>query len=423
MITELLKLNTKLSTFFSKILIWRYKIKIITVAGSVGKTSTKYVLGSLLNQKVPTIYQKGSYNQPFSIPFALFGLKYPDNPKNLFSWFWAYVRMLSLIIFGYKYRAAVLEVGADRPKDIIQTTSWLKSDVAILTAVTEEHMENFNNLDEVAEEEFQIFKNAKLKFASSDSISKQFIKKYGPEDLHLYGFSNKDASISKNDELTIKLNNKQQISFEALLPGNYLNQSFIVALKIAYQEFGLSKKDLTKAIGKVDLPPGRMRRFRGIHDSWIIDDTYNASPEAYKQALSLIYSLKSKRRVLVLGNMNEFGDHSKQAHQQIADYIKLNDKDIAVTIGPDANKYLFPQLKKQGVKNLFKFNDPWSVGEFLKKNIRDGDVIFLKGSQNGVFLEEAVKFILNNKEDVNLLARQSDHWMNIKLKFKESSTR
>lgn len=417
----LLSLTSKLSIFFSKILIWRYKFKIITVAGSIGKTSTKYVIGDVLNYKIPTIYQKGSYNQPFSIPFALFGLKYPDNPKNIFAWMVAYTKMLSLIIHGYKYKIAVLEVGTDMPGEISRTTNWLKADVAVLTGIQQEHMQNFKDLDQVAKEELNIFKNAKFKFISSDSVNHKFIEQYGDESLKIYGFSQKDAQFNPDDlSLVINLSGDRTVQITSPKPAEYLNQAFIIATQVADQVFKFSEQDLKEALSLVNFPAGRMNIFGGINNSTIIDDSYNASPEAYQEALSLIYSLNATRIILVIGNMNEFGAHSARAHKNLAKLIKLNDKDIIVTIGADANSYLFPELKKIGIKNLFKFNNPWDVGEFLISSIKKDDLVFLKGSQNGVFLEEAVKMILKDPEDSKKLCRQSESWQQTKLKFKGS---
>jgi UDP-N-acetylmuramoyl-tripeptide--D-alanyl-D-alanine ligase len=413
----LLNLTTKISVSLAKILIWRYNLKIITVAGSVGKTSTKYILGSTLDAKIPTIWQKGSYNQPFSIPFALFGLTYPTNTRNITAWAKSYFKMLSLIIAGYHYKIAVLEVGTEMPGEIAQTTSWLKSDIAILTAVQEEHMQNFKNLEDVAKEEFQIFKNAKLGFISSDSVSDNFIQKFAPEDARPYGF-NKNQAEFKNLSLTLKLRELSHIKFKASQPAEYLNQPFIVAAMIM-QNLGFNQKDIETALKKVDLPPGRMRIFPGINNSVIVDDTYNASPEAYAQGLNLIYSMGTGRRIIVMGNMNEFGGHSPAAHVQLAKLIRPSKEDIIVTIGPDANEHLFAELERLETKNLFKFNSPWEVGRFLKSTIKDGDLVFLKGSQNEVFLEEAVKMILLNPKDSKKLCRQSSSWMNIKAEFKK----
>jgi UDP-N-acetylmuramoyl-tripeptide--D-alanyl-D-alanine ligase len=413
----LLNLTTKISVLLAKILIWRYNLKIITVAGSVGKTGTKYILGNMLSTEFPTVGHQDGYNQPYSIPFALFGLTYPDNAKNVVAWAKSYFKMLSLIITGYPCKIAVLEVGTEMPGEIAQTTSWLKSDIAILTAVQEEHMQNFKNLEDVAKEEFQIFKNANLKFISSDSVSEQFIQKFAPEDARLYGF-NKNQAEFKNLSLTLKLKGFGVIKFKVLQPAEYLNQPFIVAA-LALQNLGFNQKDIETALKKIKLPPGRMRIFPGINNSIIVDDTYNASPEAYARGLNLIYSMDAGRRIIVMGNMNEFGKHSPAAHTQLAKLIRPSKEDIIVTIGPDANTHLFAELERLGTKNLFKFNSPWEIGRFLKSTIKDGDLVFLKGSQNGVFLEEATRMVLLNPKDSKNLCRQSKSWMNIKAEFKK----
>jgi UDP-N-acetylmuramoyl-tripeptide--D-alanyl-D-alanine ligase len=410
-----LRILTKFATILSKILIWRYKLKIITVAGSVGKTSTKYILGSALNQQIPTTFQRGSFNQPFSIPFALFNLNYAGNAANPIFWLKSYFKMIKLIAFGYNYKIAVIEVGSDHPGDIQKITSWLKADYTVLTAVSEEHMANFKDLDDVAEEEFKSQLGATKAYISQPSVPAKFIKKYARADSILYGFKDGTSFSLKNQQLNISLSKTKKISLQISQPAQYLAEPFVVSALIMH-DLKIPTKKITASLTNIELPPGRMRLFTGIKNSQVLDDTYNASPKAYQEALSLVYKMPATRRILVLGNMNEFGNHAPTYHKELVKLLDLSKtEDLILTLGPDVNTHLLPELKKSGAK-AFGFKNSIEVGQFLQKNIEKGDLIFLKGSQNNVFLEEAVKMILQNKDDSKKLCRQSPHWLKIKSK-------
>jgi len=153
-----------------------------------------------------------------------------------------------------------------------------------------------------------------------------------------------------------------------------------------------------------------MQRLPGVGGSLIIDDTYNASPQAMKAALDTLYRLKASYKIAILGNMNELGKYSKKAHQEIGRYCDPKKIDLVITIGPDANQYLAEAAKDKGCQ-VKTFNNPYSAGKFAKSQIKENTAILVKGSQNGVFAEEAVKLLLANSADSNKLVRQSPEWL------------
>lgn len=147
----------------------------------------------------------------------------------------------------------------------------------------------------------------------------------------------------------------------------------------------------------------------------IIDDTYNSSPEAVKAGLGMLYQLESPQKIAVLGNMNELGSISETAHKEVGDLCDPKQLSLIITIGQDANNFLATSAEANGC-TVKKFEDPYSIGEFLQTKIEPNAIIFAKGSQNGVFLEEAIKKVLADPEDANKLVRQSDYWLKIKSK-------
>jgi UDP-N-acetylmuramoyl-tripeptide--D-alanyl-D-alanine ligase len=145
----------------------------------------------------------------------------------------------------------------------------------------------------------------------------------------------------------------------------------------------------------------------------LIDDTYNSSPEAVKASLDYLYSVKGSQRIALLGNMNELGDTSAQEHRLIGEYCNPKKLDLVVTLGPDSNSYIADSARKKGCK-VEVSNTPYEAAAIIKKHLKENAVVLLKGSQNGVYAEEATKLLLSDPSDENKLVRQSPFWLKIK---------
>ena len=153
-----------------------------------------------------------------------------------------------------------------------------------------------------------------------------------------------------------------------------------------------------------------MQKLHGIKKSIIIDDTYNASPDAVKMALDALYSFETPQRIAILGMMNELGDLSAKEHEKIGKYCNSKLLNLVVTVGKDANKFLAPMAKEKGCE-VYEAKNSIDAGLFVKGKIKEGAVILAKGSQNGVFTEEALKPLLASKSDFSKLVRQDQYWM------------
>jgi len=156
---------------------------------------------------------------------------------------------------------------------------------------------------------------------------------------------------------------------------------------------------------------GRMNPLRGVRETTIIDDTYNSSPDAVIAALRTLYLIDAPQRVTILGSMNELGAQSAQYHQQVGAQCDPNFLDWVIVIGEEATRYLAPAAKTNGCQ-VATFPDPISAGAFANEVLVEGGVLLVKGSQNGVFAEEAVKILLHDElEEEKLLVRQDAEWM------------
>jgi UDP-N-acetylmuramoyl-tripeptide--D-alanyl-D-alanine ligase len=402
-----------------RILSRKNNFQVVAVAGSVGKTSTKLAITEVLKSKYRVQYQDGNYNDLVSVPLIFFGERLPSlmNPLAWLAVFWRNQRCLRK---RYPYDVVVVEVGTDMPGQIREFKSYLRADIGVVTAITPEHMEFFASLDEVAKEELGIAEYSSVLLYNKDLCDEKFLAGVAVSKLS-YGLN------TQSDFQTVNIAYKDdRCDFEVLRSGKPFIKttnelvsepqlySVTAAVAVASQ-LGMTAEEIDKGLHNLHPVSGRMNRLQGINHSVILDDTYNASPEAMKAALKTLYRIKGPQKIAILGNMNELGSYSQTAHQEIGQSCDPSRLDLVVTIGPDANKYLAPAAKAKGC-TIASFDNPYDAGKFVKEKLIPKGIVLAKGSQNGVFAEEAVKQLLADQSDTAKLVRQTAGWLKLKQK-------
>ena len=398
------------------------ELKIVAVGGSVGKTSTKLAVASVLAQKYRVMVQEGNYNSEIGLPLMVFGLTIPAVLFNPFAWIKRLIQVERQIRRDYPYDVLVLEVGTDRPGEIAHFMTYLKPNIGVLTAVTPEHMENFVDLDAVAAEEMALAANSKVMVVNQDDVARTYRTKYlkNHPKVVTYGLALesdysakiKDVDLTGGTDCVLLKNGHATI---VGLTANVYGAPAFKALVAAYAVGDLlevPREALEKGLQTVVPVAGRMRIFTGLNGSTIIDDTYNSSPDAVAAAIVALQNVPTAgRRIAVMGSMNELGPDSPRYHA-VAGAVCAG-VDMLVTIGELANIYLGPAAVKAGLdpSNFKPADSPYAAGEFLKLLLQPGDVLLAKGSQNGVFAEETVKLLLADPVDAVGLVRQSPTWL------------
>lgn len=388
----------------------RHNFNLIAVVGSVGKTSSKISIAKVLDRKDPTRYQEGNYNDRLTVPLVVFGHSNP-NMFNLWVWIKIFYSNEKQIKNNFDFKNVVVELGTDGVGQI-EEFAYLKPDIAVVTAIAPEHMLQFGTLDAVAKEEMTVTSFSEKTIVNIDDIEERY--------LHLGGLKNEiTISLSAKADYQARLNGQNlklagpdDLKLEAKINmlGAQGAKPVILAVAVADQlGYKVSAKDM-EAIRPFN---GRMNPLPGIKDSLIIDDTYNASPTSVKAALDVVYSMNAPQKIAILGSMNELGNYEKEAHEEVGSYCDPAQLDMVVTIGPVAQKHLAKSATKKGCK-VASFASPFDAGEFVAGELKKGALVLAKGSQNRVFSEESLKFLLKNPEDKKHLVRQSDYWLNIK---------
>jgi UDP-N-acetylmuramoyl-tripeptide--D-alanyl-D-alanine ligase len=407
------KIIVKILILESRIILKKYKPYIIAVTGSVGKTSTKDAIYTVLADNCYIRKSEKSFNSEIGIPLTVLGVQNAWNDP--FLWLKNIFEGIELIIFKTEYpKCLVLEIGADHPGDIKNITKWLKPDIAVITRVGEVpvHVEFFNSPEDVLNEKFFLARALKADgtlIISSDDKRLTEASKNIKQRVITFGIENA-ASVSASD---IRMDIHNGISFKLNFEGNSLpvnltgvlgNQQvypLIAAISVGIVR-GVNIVKLAESFSKHIPPRGRMNIIKGLNGSFLIDDTYNSSPDALHEALKTLTLLQtSGKKIAILGDMMELGKFSADEHKKAGE-LALKSCDILITVGPRA---------KLMVENAKNFSLAIEAGEYIKKIVAVNDIVLLKGSQS-IRLERATQVLLDEPErDSELLVRQEDEWL------------
>lgn len=423
------KIIVKILELEAAAILKKYQPKIIAVTGSVGKTSTKDAIFSVISKSVYARKSEKSFNSDIGVPLTILGCSNAwSNPIRWIINFW---HGLSYIIFKKSYPEwLVLEVGADRPGDIKKITSWLKPNIVVVTKFSKVpvHIEYFKSRDEVISEKGNLvdaLKHDGVLILNSDDVDAFAFKNKTKSRVITYGLLG-DAEIQATN-YSVYYNEKTKEPFGIYFKINYKNNclpvkiigtlganniySSLAAMAVG-AALGLNLVELTENLSSYSTPKGRMSLIRGMNKSTIIDDTYNSSPVAVNSALETMRGLKAKgKRIVVLGDMMELGKHTADSHKE-AGILAATVCDILVTVGL-RSRILAESAIDAGLEedNVLQFDNSMEAGKYLKEIIKAGDVILVKGSQS-TRMEKVVKEIMAEPTKAQeLLVRQEREWL------------
>lgn len=400
------------------------EVKLVVVTGSVGKTSTKRALGTLLSQKYRLQMENTNHNTELSAPLGILGIEYPvGNVKNPFEWLAVFRAARTRIKSPTGVDVIVQELGTDHLGEIAHFSTYLRPDVAVITGVTPEHMEFFGSLDAVAEEELTAANFSRLAVINRDDTATEFAKYVANTNLTTYGTSG--AAEYRFEEADFTLEDGyighviapefiQPLPVQIKVIGEHSLRPVMGAVAVGLK-LGLSAEDIQNGLKALAPVPGRMNLLKGIDHTVVIDDTYNSSPAAASAALQALYSLQAPQRIAVLGSMNELGASSEEEHRRLGALCDPSLLSWVITIGEEAEKYLAPAARIRGCQ-VKTFHNAIEAGAFARSVSEPGAAILVKGSQGNVYAEEAVKMLCLMSEDIELV-RQSPEWMKTKDEF------
>ncbi|MEH2163879.1 MAG: UDP-N-acetylmuramoyl-tripeptide--D-alanyl-D-alanine ligase [Nostoc sp.] len=290
----------------------RFNIPVIGVTGSVGKTTTKELIAAVLGTKGRVHKTYGNYNNEIGVPKTLLEL-------------------------GAENDYAVIEMAMRGRGQIAELTQIARPTIGVITNVGTAHIELLGSEEAIAEAKCEL-----LVEMSADSVAilnhdnpllMATAAKVWHGEVLTYGFSGGDIQGQLIDNERVEV---AGIQLPLPLAGRHNATNFLAALAVA-KVLGIDWASL-KAGVMVDMPTGRSQRFNLANDVVILDETYNAAPEAMMAALQLLADTPGKRKIAVLGAMKELGERSQQLHQRVGETVrKLNLDGLLVLVdGEDA---------------------------------------------------------------------------------------
>lgn len=418
----------------ARLVLKKYKPRIVAVTGSVGKTGTKDAIYSVLSKKFFVRKSDKSFNSEIGIPLTILGC--PNGWYSIIVWLKNIFEGLKLIIFKNHYpKWIVLEVGADRPGDIQKVSKWLSPDIVVITRMGEipVHVEFFDSPEDLIKEKEYLVKALKkdgLLILNNDDQKVSAMGRGANSRLITYGFNDGSKIKASNDKIFYRMKKGRRspegISFKvdyigSSVPvrlmktfGKHQIYSALAAVSVGVAE-GINMINIIEALSSHETPPGRLKIIEGINGSLILDDSYNSSPIATEAALETLDTIEQEggRKIAVLGDMLELGRYSADEHKKIGKLVAPICQGL-ITVGLRSKGIANgANIKHMHRKDIFEYSNAKEAGEFLKNYIEEGDIILIKGSQS-MRMEKVVEAIMAHPEKKEeLLIRQEEIWNRI----------
>jgi UDP-N-acetylmuramyl pentapeptide synthase len=426
------KIITAILEIESRLVLKKYKPKIIAVTGSVGKTSTKDAIFTVLSPYMSVRKSDKSFNSEIGVPLTILGCQ--NAWTNPLRWLNNIIHGFDLILMKNEYPAClVLEVGADRPGDIKRITSWLRPDVSVLTRIgpMPVHVEFFSSRADLVREKSYLASSLKkggtLILNHDDEDIRNFKHLAKNNRLITYGL-HEPAEITASNEVIVyeekngvkmptgfgfKINyngNVVPVTLPGVLGFQHL-YPVLAAVAVGISQ-DLNMVEITQALVNHVPPRGRMNLIPGVKDTVIIDDSYNSSPVALHEAFDAFRNIEcSGRKIAVLGDMLELGKFSGEEHRVAGEHVAEIAKKL-ITVGMRA-RLVAESAEKAGMKarDIMSFNTAREAAGYIFGMIKKGDLFLVKGSQS-MRMERVVEVLMAHPEDrEKLLVRQEREWI------------
>jgi len=358
-----------------------YDIPVIGITGSVGKTSTKDIIASVVGMKYKVQKTEGNLNNEIGMPMTILKLK--------------------------DHEAIVLEMGTDKFGDLSLLTQIAKPTICIITIIGTSHIANFGSRENILKGKLEILEGIckdKLIVMNNDNdlLNKWILDnkdKYINDGYKVltYGIDNESDYIANNISLEefgskydIKIDNVKY-SVNVPVGGQHFVYNSLAAFAIG-RHLNIDTEDIIKGIQSFELTKMRMDIDKLSNNLTVINDTYNASYDSMKSGIEYLKGLNNSKKVAILGDMLELGEYSEELHRKVGKCLADNKINMLITIGENA-KYIADEAKVDGVKEVYVCADNKEAIDVIKNSLILSDMAILIKASRGMKLEEVYRYI------------------------------
>jgi UDP-N-acetylmuramoyl-tripeptide--D-alanyl-D-alanine ligase len=355
----------------------KFRIPIVVVGGSNGKTTTKEMIAAVLRTKFRVMSTEGNLNNHIGVPQTLLRLE-------------------------RQHQIGIVEIGTNHFGEIAHLCSVAEPTHVLITNIGREHLEFFGSVDGVAKAEGEAFdwirKNRRSKVVGFVNQDDKRVKKLakGLRKSVTYGFDKGPAAIKGKvlsvDEnacavLEVKPNGKKPFRVRVAVPGRHNATNALAATAVGLT-FKVPAKKIAESLSSFASASKRMQILR-LHQLTVLNDTYNSNPDSALAALHVLEGIRAGgKKIAVLADMLELGKNAADEHRRVGQAVAQSGAKHLLTFGP------LSQNTHDGSSVVFKahFEQKSVLCEHLAELITPGDVVLVKGSR-GMKMEEVVAFL------------------------------
>ena len=340
----------------------KYNIPVVAITGSVGKTSTKDIVASVMSQKFNVLKTQGNYNNGIGLPLTILRLKDED--------------------------AMVVEMGMNHFGEISMLSKIAKPTLAIITNVGTAHIGNLGSRENILKAKLEILdglQGSTVIINNDNDLLNKWAKENKKYNVITYGIENKQSNYVAENIKSYENKSTFEIKNEKItvpVGGEHFVLNSLCAIAVGNQ-FEISMDNIKQGISKLELTKKRMEINNTKLGAVIINDSYNANYDSMKAAIQYLKSIQNRRKIAVLGDMKELGDYSEELHKKVGELIE--NIDILITVG-DLAKLIDENAI---ILNKFHCNSNQEAISRIKDIIQENDAILLKASNSMNFSEIA----------------------------------
>lgn len=356
----------------------QFRLPVVGLTGSVGKTTTKEFIALVLGAKYNTLKTQGNLNNEIGVPQMLFRLE--DS-----------------------HTAAVIEMGMNHFGEISRLTRAVAPTVGLITNIGVSHIENLGSRAGILQAKLEILEGMAPDAPLIVNMDNDMLRtvKLGDRPLLTFAIDDQSADFTATDiaeqgsTTTFTVHHStftQPVTIPTVGIHNVYNA--LAAMAVGYVT-GVDPVAAAAALANY-VPAGMRQNLVQVGGVQVIEDCYNASPDSMRAALQTLGKLPVHRRYAVLGAMLELGDYAKEAHTQVGKMAAENGIDGVLAYGADA-AYIVEAAKQAGLENARLFDTKEALAQSLAQQVQPGDGVLFKGSR-GMHLEDVMHTVYERWE-------------------------
>lgn len=346
--------------------------KVVGITGSVGKTSTKEMIASVLSEKYQVLKTEGNFNNELGLPLTVFRIR-------------------------EEHEIAVLEMGISDFGEMSRLAKIARPDISVITNIGLCHLENLKTRDGILQaktEMFEFLKDGAAIILNGDDDKLSAIGDSNGIKPVFYGIEHTEQSDVYADSITplgirgirCRIHDREQMDMDVMIqiPGRHMVYNALAAVCVGKQ-MGLTQEEIRRGIEKI-LPVSGRNNIISVDGITLIDDCYNANPVSMKASIDVL-SYAETRKVAILGDMFELGREEADFHSEIGDYIGDKGIDVVVLAGTRM-KHAYLKLHEANENyTLYYFEQTDDLIRELEHIIRKEDTVLVKASHGMNFIK------------------------------------